>query len=295
VAISDQLGAAREVALRSGTIRYRERGRGPTVVFVHGVFANGDLWRGVVPWLRGFRCIAPDWPFGSHSTPMVAGADLTPPGLAALVAEFLAALDLDDVTLVGNDTGGAVCQLVAADHADRVARVVLVSCDAFEVFPPKPFGLLKLMTRIPGATFLAAQSLRWRVVQRLPITYGRVMHLLPERAIAASYTEPLRVSRAIRRDTRKVMRGLDRRHTLAVAERLDGFDGPVLLAWGGDDELFPRSLAERLAGRFRRAQLEIVDDARTFVPEDHPRQLGVLIERFITGAAREAKPEQATA
>jgi pimeloyl-ACP methyl ester carboxylesterase len=293
VAISDQLGPARRVALSGGTIEYRETGTGPTVVFVHGVFVNGDLWREVVPWLRrGFRCITPDWPFGSHSIPMRPDADLRPPALAALVAELLTALDLHDVTLVGNDTGGAVCQLVAADHAERVGRVVLVSCDAFEVFPPTPFGLLKLMTRVPGATFLAAQSLRWRPFQRLPITYGRVVHELPPRAIAASYTRSLRAARAIRRDARKVVRGLDPRHTLGVAERLHRFAGPALVAWGGDDELFPRALAERLAERFRRAQLEIVDDARTFVPEDHPRQLGVLIERFVTATVREAEPER---
>jgi len=296
MAISDQLGARRRVTLGNGTIAYRETGTGPTVVFVHGVFVNGDLWREVVPWLRrGFRCITPDWPFGSHSTPMNRDADLRPPALAALVAEFLEALDLDDVTLVGNDTGGAVCQLVAADHAERVGRLVLTSCDAFEVFPPKPFGLLKLMTRIPGATYLSAQSLRWRPFQRLPITYGRVMQELSPRDIVASYSGSLRRSRAVRRDAKKVVRGLDRRHTLAAAQRLDRFDRPVLLAWGGDDRLFPRSLAERLAERFPEAEVEIIDDARTFVPEDHPRQLGVLIERFVAETNLESQSEPASA
>jgi len=296
VAISDQLGVQQHVTLGSGTIAYRETGTGPPVVFVHGVFVNGDLWRDVVPWLqRGFRCVTPDWPFGSHSTPMNPDADLRPPALAALVAEFLEALDLDDVTLVGNDTGGAICQLVAADHPERVGRMVLTSCDAFEVFPPKPFGLLKLMTRIPGATNLSAQSLRWRPFQRLPITYGRVVQELPPRAIVASYSGSLRRSRAVRRDAKKVVRGLDARYTLAVADRLDRFDRPVLLAWGGDDRLFPRSLAERLAERFPRANLEIIDDARTFVPEDHPRQLGVVIEQFVAGTTLETRPEPASA
>jgi pimeloyl-ACP methyl ester carboxylesterase len=296
MAISDQLGERRRVELGAGPVEYREAGSGPTIVFVHGVFVNGDLWREVVPWLqRGFRCITPDWPLGSHATPMHTDAELDPPALAALVAEFLAALDLDDVTLVGNDTGGVVCQLVAADHPERVGRIVLTSCDALEVFPPKPFGLLKLMTRIPGATFLTAHELRWRPFQRLRITYGHLVHELPPREIVVSYTGSLRRDRAIRRDAKKVLRGIDPRHTLAVAERLDRFDRPVLLAWGGDDEFFPRSLAERLAERFPRARLEIVAGARTFVPEDHPRQLAVLVERFVAPSRVDAEPARVMA
>ncbi|HEX6310151.1 MAG TPA: alpha/beta hydrolase [Acidimicrobiia bacterium] len=296
MAISEQLGATREVTLASGTIAYRETGTGPTVVFVHGVFVNGDLWRQVVPWLgRGVRCITPDWPLGSHTVPMNDDADLSPPAIAALVAEFLAALDLRDVTLVGNDTGGAVCQLVAADHPDRVGRLVLTSCDAFEVFPPKPFGVLRLMTRVPGATFLTAHGLRWRPFQRQRIAYGQVMQELPPGEIIASYTGSLRHSRAIRRDARKVLRGLDPRHTLAVADRLDRFDRPVLVAWGGNDRFFPRSLAERLTACFPRARLEVVEGARTFVPEDHPRQLAVLVERFLSGADEDPRAEWVTA
>ena len=103
-----------EIELTPGTIRYRDVGRGEPIVFVHGLLVNGDLWRKVVPPLaRSFRCIVPDLPLGSHVTAMRPDADLTPPGLARLIADLLAALDLRDVTLVGNDTGGALCQLVA--------------------------------------------------------------------------------------------------------------------------------------------------------------------------------------
>src|SRR5437868_4113845 len=139
MSVSSNLGEQRQVATGAGTIHYRERGSGAPVVFVHGLLTNGDLWRDVVPPLAAHRrCIVPDWPLGSHTEAMGAHADLSTPGLAKLVAEVLTALDLEQVTLVGNDTGGAVCQLVAAHHPARLGGLVLASCDAFEVYPPPP-------------------------------------------------------------------------------------------------------------------------------------------------------------
>src|ERR1700730_9373822 len=113
----------RTVHLSSGRIRYRDEGTGPTLLFVHGLLVNGLLWRKVVPLLRGqFRCVTPDWPLGSHQMAMNPDADLGLPALAGLIAEFMEALDLQQVTLVGSDTGGALCQMVAAWHSDRLAR-----------------------------------------------------------------------------------------------------------------------------------------------------------------------------
>src|SRR3954468_14375765 len=114
---SSALGELHNVDVPAGPIRYRERGTGRPVVFVHGLLVNGDLWRKVVPIVAGagYRCLVPDWPLGAHSVP-VPEADLTPPGLAALNAEFMTALDLDDVTMIANDTGGALTQLVMTDH-----------------------------------------------------------------------------------------------------------------------------------------------------------------------------------
>src|SRR5829696_5790763 len=159
MSISGNLGDQRTVDLPQGRVSYRERGTGEPIVFVHGVFTNGDLWRKVVPVLATrYRCLTPDWPLGSHLESMRPDADLSTPGLARLVADFLAALDLDNVTLLGNDTGGAICQLVIANHPERVGRLVLTSCDAFEVYPPAPFGFLRLIPTVPGAMFALAQS-----------------------------------------------------------------------------------------------------------------------------------------
>ena len=103
------------IELSAGAMPYTESGAGPPLVFIHGVFVNGLLWRKVVPQLETrFRCIVPTLPLGAHTTPMRAGADLSPRGLARLIVEFLDVLDVHDVTLVGNDTGGALAQLVVA-------------------------------------------------------------------------------------------------------------------------------------------------------------------------------------
>ena len=282
MSISSELGDALSVELSAGTLDYRESGDGEPVVFVHGVFVNGDLWRKVVPHLSGsYRCITPDWPLGSHRTPMRDDADLSTPGLARVVAEFLERLDLNGVTLVGNDTGGAVCQMVAADHPDRIGRLVLTSCDAFETYPPSPFAFLRLIPRLPGAAFLLAQSLRIRALHRLPITYGWVMNELPPRAVVDSYTRPA-LDRAIRRDATKMLRGISPEHTLYAARRMSDFSRPALLAWGAEDKLFPVELAERLSEVLPDVRRELVPGSRTFVPEDRPVFLAGLIDDFIS-------------
>ena len=282
MSVSEELGRHNRIELSSGPVHYRERGQGEPIVFVHGVFVNGDLWRKVVPALgEGYRCIAPDWPLGSHPEPMQPAADLSTPGLARLVGEFLERLDLNRVTLVGNDTGGAVCQLVVADHRERVGRLVLTSCDAFEVYPPRPFAFLRLIPRLPGAAFGLAQTLRARPLHRLPITYGWVMSDLPSKEVADSYTRPV-LDPQIRRDAVRMLRGISRQHTLEAPARFRDFPGPVLLAWAGEDKLFPHSLAERLAGVFQDVRLQVVPGSRTFVPEDQPQALARLIDDFIS-------------
>ena len=291
MAISESLGEEREVKLPQGTIRYRERGEGEPIVFVHGLLVNGDLWRKVVPLLADrYRCITPDWPLGSHEVPVDASADLSTPGLAALVADFMAALDLRDVTLVGNDTGGAICQLVVTNHPERIGRLVLTSCDAFERYPPPPFDvLLKWLPRIPGGVYLTAQSQRFRFMRRQPTAFGLVIRGELDDELARSFTEPARISAGVRADVARLLNGVSNAHTIEAAERLPGFDRPVLLAWGGDDRLFPLELAKRLAARFPNARLEVVPNARTFVPIDEPARLAALILDFLgERAARSA-------
>ena len=286
MSISFQLGAKHRIELDQGPISYRETGAGEPVVFVHGLFTNADVWRKVVPRLAArFRCISPDWPHGSHTEPLHPGADLSTPGLARLVADFLGALDLEQVTLIGNDTGGAVCQIMMADHRQRVGRVVLASCDAFEVYPPRLFGFLKVLPRVPGLPGLLGQTQRVRALRRTPLTYGRLVHRMPESAVTDSYTRPS-LRREIRRDTSKVLTGLSNTQTLAAAQRFADFDRPVLIAWAADDVLFPAELAERLERALPDPHRVDIPNSRTLVGEDNPEAFADAVATFIMATPR---------
>ncbi|SDD35921.1 alpha/beta fold hydrolase [Actinokineospora iranica] len=271
-----------QARLDQGVLDYVEMGEGRPVVFVHGLLVNADLWRDVLPLVAGagYRCLAPDWPLGSHRRPMAPGADLSPPGLARLIADFLAELDLRDVLLVANDTGGALTQILMAEHPDRIAGVVLTPSDAFERFFPPMFAPLPPLARVPGAMWLTAAALRSRFVRGLPFGYGWIAKRPIPGAAIHSYVDPVWRDRGVRADLGRFLRGVHRRHTLAAARKLADFRRPVLLAWAAEDRLFPMSLAHRLAEVLPDARIAEIPDSHTFVPEDQPAALGELIVGF---------------
>jgi pimeloyl-ACP methyl ester carboxylesterase len=270
-----------EVKLPQGTIPYRESGDGPPIVFVHGLLVDGRLWRKVTPLLEGsYRCIVPDLPLGSHTVPMDPGADLSPPGLAKIIADFMAAMELDDVTLVANDTGGAISQITAAHHPDRIGRLVLTNCDAFENFLPPMFRPLQWAARVPGLLTGVMAGMRFSPMRRLPMAYGWLIKRDFAVAPTREWVTPFLTDRAIRRDTAKVLKGIDPEYTFEAAERLSSFDKPTLLAWAVEDRFFKLSFAERLAATIPGARLERIEDSYTFVSEDQPEQLASLIEVF---------------
>ncbi len=279
---------SREIALAAGTVRYFENGPadGPVVVFVHGLLVNADLWRRVVPELAGagLRTLAVDWPLGAHHLPMPR-ADFSPPGLADLIASFLADLDIADVTVVANDTGGALTQILMTRHPDWIGRVVLTPSDSFDRFFPPVFALLPKLARVPGGTWLIARALQLAVVQRSPLAFGLLAKRPMPKATLDSYVRPSRESRLIRRDLRSFLRQVHRRHTLAAASLLHHFTRPVLLAWATEDSLFPIDLAERLAAVLPAAVIHRVEDSFTFVPEDQPVALARLVADFATDRA----------
>jgi pimeloyl-ACP methyl ester carboxylesterase len=274
--------ATREIALAPGTIRYRDVGRGAPIVFVHGLLVNGLLWRKVVPPLaRDFRCIVPDLPLGSHAVAMRRDADLSPIALARLIADFIAALELEDVTLVGNDTGGALCQLVVTRHPERIGRLVLTPCDAFDNFPPPMFHYLLWAARVPAVLTALLQTLRIDALARSPIGFGWLAkHRIAEDALRA-YVAPVLRDRGVRRDLTKALRGLDSRLTLEAAARLGAFHRPALLAWAPEDRFFPIAHARRLAEILPDARVAEIGDSLTFVPEDQPERLVELIAGFL--------------
>lgn len=281
MSISTELGEQKEVRLPQGTIRYRERGTGEPLVFIHGALVNGDLWRKVVPHLsKDYRCITPDLPLGSHTIPMNADADLSPYGLAKLIDDFLGALGLQGVTLVGNDTGGGLCQIVVTRHPDRVGRLVLTPCDAYEHFPPTFFKWLLYPARWPLGSKVLLAPMRFKAMRNAPTGFGLLTKKGIDPEITAAWLEPARRDPGIRRDLAKLIRGLHPRYTLEAADRLGEFDRPVLLVWTREKDFFTWEHAEKLSKAFPDARLEEVEDSYTFVSEDQPEQLAKLIAEF---------------
>jgi pimeloyl-ACP methyl ester carboxylesterase len=280
-----------EIELTAGTIRYRETGSGPPILFVHGLLVDGTLWRKVIPALEGrFRCIAPDLPLGSHTIAMKPGADLTPPGLARVIGELIERLDLRDVTLVANDTGGALTQiLLASGDTERIARVVLTPSDAFDNFFPPMFRPLTYVARIPGAVNAVIQTLRAPALRRLPLAYGWLAKRRIPNEVTAAWVRPAQSDKGIRRDTARVLASVSSRYTSEAATRLSEFDRPVLLAWAPEDRFFPLEHARRLADLFPDARVEEVDDSWTFVPEDQPEKLAEMVGAFAAAAPEEAR------
>ena len=292
-----EAGTQRELEVGGGVIRYREVGKGPALVFVHGILANGTLWRDVVARLSdGFRCIVPDLPLGGHSLPMTPEADMSPAGVARMVAELMERLDLRDVTLVGNDTGGAMCQVVISNHPGRIGRLVLTNCDAYESFLPVVLRPLSYGARIFGTRYvdLIAWTLRRRFAQRALFKTVAVRNV--DEATLGTYFGPLIQDPGIRRDLARFLGSVSNRHTLEAAQSFPGFDHPVLIAWGLRDPFFSPRLALRLQHDFPDARLEAVSGSRAFVPEDRPERLAQLIREFleeVAGQPRGGSPEGA--
>jgi pimeloyl-ACP methyl ester carboxylesterase len=263
-----------------------EAGVGDPVVFVHGFLTNANTWRKVVALLSpDFHCVCIELPLGSHAEPL-GTADFSPPGLAGLIAATIQALDLGPVTLVGNDTGAALCQMVAAWHPEVIDRLVLTDCEFRDNFPPMMFRYLTELARVPlllGA-FLAPGI--WAPMQRLPFAYGWLSRRPLDADAAATYTRPAVLSATIRGELAQVLRRLDRSHAIAAADKLRDFERPTLIIWARDDRVFPPEHAEELAALLPDSRIEWITEAYAFLSEDQPQRLAELVGAF----AREARP-----
>lgn len=223
---------------------------------------------------------------------MRADADLSLPGVARLVTELLDRLDLRDVTLVGNDTGGALVQLLMAEGSARVGRAVLVSCEAYDNFPPGLTGrTLVLAGRLSPWLFgQFMRQMRVRALRRLPFAFG----WLTKRgdAVTARWTEPVRRQPEIRRDAVRVLRAAaadGRRLLEQTALRLREFDRPALVVWASEDRVMPPEHGRRLAELLPRGRLVEVADGYTLLPLDQPAQLAALIGEFVRATAPPAR------
>ena len=283
-----------EIELSAGTIDVVDTGgNGPTLVLLHGLLMDSSLWDESITQLAGdHRCVAPTLPLGAHRHPMRRDADLSLGAIARLVAEFLDRLDLRDVTLIGNDTGGALVQLLMADRNERVARAVLVSCDAFDNFPPGLTGrTLALTGRLSPRLFgMFMQQMRLRMVRRLPIAFGR----LTKRgdAVTQRWMRPILRQREIRRDAVRMLRAVFADHELLAdaAARLPGFDRPALVIWAREDRVMPLEHGRRLVELLPSAELVEVEDSYTLVPLDQP---GALVRAVRDFTGRRSIPRKA--
>lgn len=283
-----------KATLSSGTLSYGDTGNGRAIVFLHGFLQDGRVWEPVVEELgRDFRCITPTLPLGAHRVAMHPDADLSMTGVAGAVADLLEALGLRDVTLVGNDTGGAIAQIVAARHPERLGRLVLTSCEAFENYIPKPLRTLPGAARIGLLTPIIA-ALRLRSARSLPNAFGWLTnsplpHPLIDEWVGAYCGDP-----GVRRDARTFTASLGSRTFMNdIAVELARFDKPTLVAWATEDKLFPIEHATRLASVISNAQVELIANSRTWVMRDNPQRTVELLRAFVGATTTSGRPAAA--
>jgi pimeloyl-ACP methyl ester carboxylesterase len=269
------------VTLDAGTIHYESAGPADAraLVFVHGYAMGASLWRPLSERLasRGLRCIAPTWPLGAHPDAMRAGADVTMDGVAAMIAQLLERLELDDAVLVGSDTGGALAQIVAGTHPERLAGLVLTGCDAFEHFPPpilKPFIAASRALPLFRAALLPMGTRFGRKRGFGALAYADLEPL------SAEWVEPPLSDGAVADDLRRFTASMKREVTVRAAARLPGFVKPTLVAWAADDGFFPVDDGRRLANVLPQARFELIERARTLSMIDQPGVLADLIGDF---------------
>ena len=274
-----------EVALSSGTIDYEDSGgSGPVIVLVHGLIMDSSLWRHVIEELRAdFRCVAPTLPLGGHRHPMRADADLSMRGVANILGELLERLDLREITLAMNDWGGPQL-LIGGAFDERIARLALCSCEAFDNVPPEgPARALPYIARLPGGIAAALLPFRFDRLRRLPITYGLLSKQRVPREVMDRWFGPALAQRAIRRDLRKyvISAAQGRRELLAAAGALSGFKRPALVAWASEDRMMPREHGRRLAELLPQGTLVEIADSYTLIPEDQPATLAAHLRELM--------------
>jgi pimeloyl-ACP methyl ester carboxylesterase len=283
-----------EIELTAGTIEYEDTGGdGPTLVLLGGLVMDGSVWDPLVEDLRkDHRCVVPTLPLGAHRKAMRRDADLSLAGYARIVAELLARLDLREVTLVQNDHAAA---LVLAGEGDarpqRVARLVISSCEAFENYPPGlPGKNVRLTAFLPGGIFLAMNAMRLRALRRSPIGFGwMAKRPLPDELIDR-WLEPLQSRRDVRRDFRKYVTGGRRRQMVEVCELLRAFGLPTLVVWTPEDKVQRPEHGRRLAELLPDARLVEIADSYTLIMRDQPSAFAGAIREFVreTAAAKSA-------
>lgn len=273
------------VQLTAGPLHYAERGEGPPVVLLHGLLINHTQWDGVIDLLPdGFRYLMPDLPLGAHPEPMLPGADLSMRGLNVLIAEFLTALDLRDTTLVHSDWGGGLF-LTAYGLDERVGRLIVLPCEAFDNFPPGlPGKTATVASYLPGGVSLALRQLRVRWLRDTPVLFGWMTRRSLPDDLVRGWTEPGLRDKRIRRDVLSYTRsGFHKAELVAHTEALRHFSGDALILWSSAGKVMPRDHGRRLADLIPKARLVEIDDAYVLSMLDRPEAVAEAMTAFLTG------------
>jgi pimeloyl-ACP methyl ester carboxylesterase len=278
----------RSIEVPAGVIEYDETGSGPPVVLLHGLLIDHTLWDRVLPLLpERFRYIRPVLPLGAHRRAMHAGADLTLPGQVRIVADFLDALALENVTLVHSDWGGALF-LTARGLDHRVARQVILPCEAFGNFPPGlPGTMVALAVRLPGGVQLAARQLRVGWLRRLPPLYGQMARRPVPGEVIRRWTEPVLTDPDIRRDLLAYCRGpFEKAALIRDTEALRRFQGDVLVLWSPDNKVMPPAHGRRLAELIPRSRYAEIPGAYVLSMLDAPEAVAREMGAFLAASER---------
>lgn len=270
-------GEAKTIELEIGRIRYRETGEGRPVVFVHGYLVDGELWREAVPAIAsaGFRCITPDLPLGAHVEPISTAKELTARSVARAVRELIELLDLEDVVLVGNDSGGAICQMLVTESTERIGHLVLSPCDTFKKFPPFPYNALRHVDKLgplAGPIFKLSSGRfgRWAA-------FAPLLGSAWEAELVSHWYEPAMQDRRILVDGFRFITSADPAELDAASKAMAGVDLPVTLVWGRDTRFFTFKDASRLAGSIPRGELLPLEHGQTFLPYERADEFAAAV------------------
>ncbi len=284
-----------ELELTAGVIEYEDTGgAGPVLVLLGGLVMDGSVWDPLVAELRDeHRCIVPTLPLGSHRRPMRPDADLSLEGFGQMVAELLERLDLSDVTLVQNDHAAALA--LAGTRPERVARLVISSCEAFENYPPGlPGKNMRVTAFVPGGIYLAMNAMRLRGLRRLPVSLGWMSKRALPDELVDGWLRPAQTQRGVRRDLGRYSRGARRSDMLAVCERLASFTRPVLVVWTPEDRVQRPEHGRRLAELLPDARLVEISDSYTLIMRDQPVEFARVIREFVRDTAAAHAPAAAS-
>jgi pimeloyl-ACP methyl ester carboxylesterase len=268
--------ARRTVQTASGRISYTEQGTGPVALFIHGVLLNGHLWRHQLAQLSDIRrCIAVDL-LAHGDTEIAPDQDVSVTANALMLKSFLDALNIEQVDLVGNDSGGGIAQIFAALHPERLRSLTLTDCDTHDNWPPEAFKPFLAMAAAGGLRGALEGMLADKSVYRSPQALGPAYEH-PERLTDESietYLRPLVRTEQRTGDFQRFLAAFDNVQTVRLESRLRTLQVPTLIVWGTDDIYFPvkwsRWLADTIPGTRRRVELE---GARIFFPEERWAEL----------------------